>query len=357
MKWHDYVIAYEDEVIELWGASRKPSRESLFVLGEGFDPRALTALRAFAALKSHDTVTVAVIELPRGRDSQSAVSFVEENSAGLADLASSAGFTVVRIELPVADRLTVGQVISQRLQGSSLIPRDGLVVIDVSALPYTFAFPIIGGMLASAEQGIFRGDLQVTVCENPELDKLIVEEGAADPGPLGGFSYGWTKASDDTVRIWAPVLGERQGEQLATLYAYLEPNETMPVLPFPAVNPRRADDLVVELRELLFDTMKVVPSSFIYAHETNPFDVYRALWRLNERLQRALEPLGRPTLVTSVHGSKMLSIGVLLASRECRLPLIATSPSDYLIPVGVDLPRLGAASRLSCVWLAGEPYQ
>jgi hypothetical protein len=189
------------------------------------------------------------------------------------------------------------------------------------------------------------------------MDSAIREEGADDPGPLSGLNFGLTQASDATIRAWAPVLGEHQAEQLAAIHAHLEPDEITPILPFPAANPRRADDLIVELRPLLFERMGVEPGNMIYAHEANPFDVYRALWRLSDRFARALQPLGRTTVVTSVHGSKLLSIGALLAAWECKLPVVTCVATGYLIGEGADLEALTAENRLMGLWLLGEPYR
>jgi hypothetical protein len=358
MRWQDYVLAYGDAIEPLWRAAGVPGRASLFVLGAGFDPRALVGLRAFAAAAGGGGVTVAIVELPPGRGDPGGIALAARNASSLDELAGVVGFRVARIAYPaIADRRGASQAISRRLQSAGLIDPEGLVIVDVSALPASIAFPIIGGMLAAGDSSAFNGDLQVLVCENPQMDRAIVEEGASDAGPVAGFAHGLTESSRDAVRIWAPVLGERQAEQLEAIFGYLEPDEIIPVLPFPAADPRRGDELVVELRELLFDRMAVQPGDFIYAHERNPFDVYRSLWRLSERYQQALAPLGSAMVVTSVHGSKMLSMGVLLAAWERKLPVVATAPTDYLIATGVDLDRLAPRSRLACLWLLGDPYR
>jgi hypothetical protein len=358
MRWQDYVLAYGDEIEPLWRAAGVPGRACLFVLGAGFDPRATVGLQAFATTAGRDSVTVALVALPAGRGEPAALALAERNADLLVELARVVGFRVERVAYPTnADQRGAGQAISRRLQSAGLIDPSGLVIVDVSALPASIAFPIIGGMLAAGDRGAFNGDLQVLVCENPQIDRAIIEEGAADAGPVAGFAHGLTESSRDDVRIWAPVLGERQAQQLEAIFGYLEPDEIIPVLPFPAADPRRGDELVVELRELLFARMQVQPGDFMYAHERNPFDVYRSLWRLSERYRQALAPLGSATVVTSVHGSKMLSMGVLLAAWERKLPVVTTAPTDYLIASGVDLDRLAPRSRLACLWLLGDPYR
>jgi len=41
------------------------------------------------------------------------------------------------------------------------------------------------------------------------------------------------------------------------LYFSYPPDEICPVLPFPALNPRRGDNLVLEYRDLLFDRLRI----------------------------------------------------------------------------------------------------
>jgi hypothetical protein len=198
----------------------------------------------------------------------------------------------------------------------------------------------------------------VVVCENPGLDRIILEEGIASPGPIRGFSQGLDL--DDTsgaTRVWVLVLGEHQERYIRSIFDFLAPNEVCPVLPFPATNPRRGDDLLLELRRLIFDTIEVEPRNFIYADERNPFDLYRGLCRLSDRYSKAMEPVGDVTVVTSVHGSKVMSVGALLAAYEKNLSVVSVGPTSYRIQPGIDLDKVTAASDLICLWLDGEPYR
>ena len=127
------------------------------------------------------------------------------------------------------------------------------------------------------------------------------------------------------------------------------------VLPFPARNPRRGDDLLLELRVLIFDRIEVEPRNFIYADEANPFDVYRALGQLHARYTRALEPLGKATVITSTHSSKTLSLGVMLASSEYQLPVVTAEAHHYDLHDQHTVEQLLPHTKLLCLWLLGEP--
>jgi hypothetical protein len=105
--------------------------------------------------------------------------------------------------------------------------------------------------------------------------------------------------------------------------------------------------------------MEVEPRNFIYADERNPFDLYRGLCRLSDRYTKALAPLGlgNVTVVTSVHGSKVMSVGALLAAYEKNLSVVSAGPTSYRIQRGVDLDNVTPASHLICLWLDGDPYR
>ena len=132
---------------------------------------------------------------------------------------------------------------------------------------------------------------------------------------------------------------------------------SVPVLPFPAVEPRRADALVLEHQTVLFEAFKVRASDFVYSDERNPFDLYRALCRLERDYRSALDTLGPTMVVLSAHGSKLLSVGMLLAAYERAIPIAAAAADEYEIVTGVSLETFSEVNQLCCLWLAGAPYR
>jgi hypothetical protein len=360
LRWDDYVFACgEGEVSKLWMAALERERRMTFVLGVGFDPRALVALKSLLTQVGNQVVRVVRLGLPPAEDDGLTRQLTQDNDRCLRELAQSGVVEVELIAYPEGvESQAAGLRMSRQIQSSGVIGEKDLVVVDVSGLPSTVYFPVIGGLLkASDDQGLQR-DLQVVVCENPGLDRIILDEGIASPGPIRGFSQGLDP--DDTsgaTRVWVPVLGEHQERYIRSIFDFLAPNEVCPVLPFPATNPRRGDDLLLELRVLIFDTIEVEPRNFIYADERNPFDLYRGLCRLSDRYIKALVPLGNVTVVTSVHGSKVLSVGALLAAYEKKLTVVSAGPTGYRIQPGIEISEVTAADHLICLWLDGEPYR
>ena len=84
------------------------------------------------------------------------------------------------------------------------------------------------------------------------------------------------------------------------------------------------------------------------------------LLTISGRYSTALEPLGPTITVPSTHGSKLLSLGVLLGAYEANLSVVnAGAPTSVLDPESADatIRDLAAASLPTCLWLTGEPYE
>lgn len=231
-------------------------------------------------------------------------------------------------------------------------------MLEISAMPRSVFFPLIRGILErahlpSGHNEHWSGDLHVAVCENPEADESIREEGTTPMAPIGGFSAGSDERPATT--IWVPVLGERAVSRVTRLYEELDPDETCPVVPWPAADPRRADRLVLEFRQLLFEGIRLEPRNVIQAAERNPFDLYRTLGRLHDRYLEALSPLGSVSMVLSSHSSKLLSVGVLLTAYEYELEVQHVSPGTYGLHEGAE--ELRDHGEIFDLWLTGEPYR
>lgn len=354
-RWNDYALGYGGEADALLCAAAELNPPVL-IMGDGFDPRTLNTLKRLVLLGICPRVVC--IPLPRGLGTGASSVLARRNREGLAEIVSGTRVEIRHVVQPEGiDRLTVGSRVSRELVESGAIKSGDTVIVDISALPSRLYFPLIGTFLALGERD-GEGELLVTVWENPVLDEKIRAVGADDAGPITGFAHGFSADADrDQVRIWAPVLGEQQGPELEAIHALLQPQEVYPVLPFPAANPRRGDDLVLEYRTLLFDQFDVRPRDILYVQENNPFDTYRALTGLNDRYRRTLAPLGEPLLITSIHGSKMLSVGVCLAAWESKLPVVTAGPSGYTLAEELELEWVVQTSTLACMWLHGLPYR
>jgi hypothetical protein len=160
------------------------------------------------------------------------------------------------------------------------------------------------------------------------------------------------------------VLGENRVSQLQKVMTSAIPTnaEICPILPQPSGDPRRADRLLVEYRQPLFDTRETPTANVLYAHEAHPFEAYRQLLGAMTRYRDSLKIMGGCRLVVTPLGSKLITLGVGLACFEMRP---AEMTADYGIAIPYSEPTRyvvdSAALKTSrpdicCLLLTGEAY-
>ena len=362
LRWNDYILAEDDSrttVEDLWRSGSTKGRVA-YILGEGFDPRATVGVGRIIASGVASDLHLISIGLGTSSADELTQDLAAQNAAELDRLAAQTKVRRTRIALPqVEERSSAGLKLGRGIIESGILNGPDLIIVDVSALPSGIHFPLIAVILNQFDQGKLQSEFQVVACHNADLDEAIIETGLGSAAALAGFNRYSLEGSQAVRRtkVWAPVVGKGQGEALRLIYDQLEPDEVCPVLPFPSRWPRRADDLVLEHRQLLMDRIEIEPGNIIYADETNPFDLYRALSRLQQEYTEALKILGPVTVLLSTHASKLLSLGVLLAAYEHKLAVISEGATDYSLAPGVDLGALVQNNRLASVWLSGSPYQ
>lgn len=368
--WGNYILDIGESLTQFWAQhlSARP-RDILFILGCGFDPRTILGIETLLGLGGDGKRDVLAITLEEGTTSPSMahLSAVQTNREKLQTLVEGrGGIATTSVQMQAEDGRRVG---SRNAAGvirdfAQLQPYSD-VVVDISALPRAIYCPLIAKILyllkhALPQTGCTRINLHVLVSEDPALDHAIREEGISDTASyVYGFSGGLEmESTTDLPKIWIPVLGEKQEEQLKRVYDLVSPNDICPLLPSPSRNPRRGDDLIYEYRELLFERLRVEPSNFVYAAERNPFEVYRHIKRTVAQFRDALKPLGGCKAVISAHSSKLLSLGVLLAAYELKeangdVGIAHVESQGYTM----SLPLPESKSELCGLWLCGECYE
>lgn len=357
-RWNDPVMATDaddvshGDVNDLLSAPGSSGAQTLFILAVGFDPRCSSGLLRYIGVNGAAPHVIAVEPqaLHAGLDAEM-VERRRENELLIQSLAVRS-HTVVKYP-SVHDDSSAGRIISQTLTRKSLLAGITTIVFDLSSFPTSLAFPPLKGLLRVIGSENMPTELQVIVTENPTLDAAIVHSSLGEAHPLPGFG---SRTKKSQVRVWTPVLGSGAGPSLSRIAEALDPQEVCPILPFPARDPRLVDNLVLEHRELLLDRLRVPPSNFIYAAETNPFDLYRTLVRYDLDCQESLAGLGGAQITVSSHGSKLLSVGVLLASIERGLSFYAVRANVRTLADDYWRAESRADDRLACLWLAGEPY-
>ena len=358
LRWVDYAFGRGTEALALLRVACEDG-DVLLIQGLGFDPRANLVLRQLRDLVPAGRLRVARVNPPGDAGDASLTEMYEENLNEFASLVEGLPNETVEVSvLDPTDHRAVGIALLRQIQDRNLVPTNGTVIIDISSLPSAVYFPLVGGMVAAKDAGDFHGDLLVVVADNPQIDASIEEEGTSDPGPIHGFSFDLGRETSETrTVVWAPVLGPRHAPQLDAIHLFVSPQEICPVIPFPASSLRKADELLLEYRVMLFERFEVEARNFIHADEGNPFDAYRALCRLNDRYKSHMAALGECVIVTSLHSSKVISIGVLLASLEKRIAVVTSARTAYLVRSVPGLRDSLSLTEMVCIWIAGQPYE
>lgn len=232
------------------------------------------------------------------------------------------------------------------------------VVVDISSMPRSVYFPLIARMLYLIDHPVESRktplNLHVLVAEDPALDASIQEEGIDEKAEfMASFSGGFDEEAVQTPKVWLPMLGERRQTQFDRIHDRVKPDEICPVLPSPSRDPRRADDIVIEYHERLFDQHRLDGRAFIYASEQNPFEVYRQLRRALQRYEEVFGLLGGCRVAISPLSSKLMSLGALLVAYELKERGHGVGIA-HIESQGYALTENTPEAELFGLWLAGE---
>ncbi|MFN7981118.1 MAG: hypothetical protein U0Q11_04620 [Vicinamibacterales bacterium] len=334
-------------------------------MGLGFDPRTPFILDILVK-SGTGPIDVRLLHFDEGPDSVSQKYATETaaNDAAVRTLVGAVGGRITDIHVPMIeeDRRVGGRRVGALATDVGFLGYSD-VVVDISGLPRALYFPLLRTFLRNVDASRAGANnettnLHVTLSESPTFDASVREQLTERAEFLPGFlGTAELEQDEDMPRVWAPVLGEQQEEALKLIEQKVRVldnvPEICPVLPFPALDPKRGDRLLLEYRGL-FESWRVDHRNIIYASEHNPFDVYRQLCALYDRYCRALQPLRGAKMIISAHSSKLLSLGALLAA--CDRPEVAVA---YVEAQGyqIDGPLTAPADAVPYeIWIAGEPY-
>lgn len=375
-RWDPSFIVYPDDFPEFCSTYLSDQEEQiLFIAVTGFDPRACAGCSKLIDESGAENITAILVDIDEGRTSPSSEhkDLIEENKDVFDNiLADVDDVRNVTIEMwkgkGLSKRRANPRNAQQILPAESELHSYDKVIFDISAMPKSVMFSVIGKAISIFNQGNDENsdvsDIYTIVTENPSLDKAIEAVGPEDTATyIPG--YGTHLEQEATLRdpsIWILILGENKTEHLRRAHNTIEPEEVLPVFPSPSRNPRRADDLLNEYHELLFDEWSVEPTNFVYASESNPFDLYRQILSVAMDYRDALQPIGECKFAVTVTSSKLLSIGAMLGVLDLKWNDFSTGLAQvrydgYRLPDGDSIITKDYDTNLYCVGLSGTPYE
>jgi len=370
LRWENYFLRSGNEFSTFWeGYLHKEEHDVLFVVGMGFDPRMCAASEVILNRAGEGKRDCYLIVFDEGPDSPSR-RYNEEIDSNKSKLTQTFNGKGDLIEKPIKIFSEDGRRIGSKSAANVFSSKDNLgkytdIVVDISAIPLGLYFPIIKKLLHlydSNKTAFNKLNIHVVVAENPALDAAIQAEGVDDKANyIHGFGGNIDLVSTAQVpKIWMPIVGERMEDHMEKIRILISPvEEICPVLPFPATNPRKGDDLILEYREFLFDGLHVEPNNIVYAAEHNPFEAYRKIAKTAIQYKDALGPLGGCKIILSALSSKLLSIGALLAAYDLKQKNysigVAHVEAQGYIMMEKEM-RSNVGGKLFSLWLAGECY-
>lgn len=367
LRWNDYFLRKNAEYNQFWEEYLKSSRDILFILGSGFDPRMCIGIKSILEKDGSGLRHCMLINFHEGNNSPSKDfrQEVDENKEKLQE--------IIKDKAELFER----QIIMENEEGHRIGSREAAnifknfsdfkkysdIVLDISSLPMNVYLPLLGKILYLIDKEKKKINLHVIVAENTIVDKSIKKVGLAD---RADFLYGFPGnldivSKEDEPTIWIPILGESQELQIKLIDDKINPQEICPVLPSPSVNPRRGDDILLEYREIILNKLDIESQNIIYGAEQNPFELYRQIQKTIEHYRDALDPIGKCKFALSSLSSKLMSLGVFFVAYEEGLSKKGNVGIVYVESKGYSMKKTVEASKpenidLFSLWISGDCY-
>ncbi len=174
---------------------------------------------------------------------------------------------------------------------------------------------------------------------------------------MRGFAGPSAYQANPVARIWLPQLGRGRVETLRKIRAtHDNVYKVCPVVPFPARNPRRADELLSEYQSALVDEWKVNARDYIYVSESNPLDCYRTVSTLKKRYDKTVDEVFFPQIILSPLGSRVIAAGAMMAAVEHNLSVHYVETQRYEFKPSVPGVQPQSKDMIVHIWLHGPVY-
>jgi len=360
-RWNDYYL--NEDFASYWiQRARNKNAKALVIIGLGFDPRCLIALKTLAGCGFGTRLNCLALKLISrqsfGKSASLMDSLGKSNLSEFEKMGACGSENIFDVKTHdneghyVGGRIAVN-ILAKKLENLSTYTD---IIVDISGMPRGIFFPLVSYLICQADRGKLT-NLHVTVVEHPELDACIVGHEFGHADYLHTFRH-----LDDNNTIWLPLIGSNEDTRMSEIYNKLKSSciEICPIVPFPAETLRRVDDILVKHSDLLFEGFQISPENVILCAENTPFDIYRKIIDVDEYYRDrlgGLTSIGPITTVLSPLSSKTLSLGMLLAAVERTLPVCHVEAGA----IEVDVERMNDIINQSKylpkeIWLTGEPY-
>ena len=326
-------------------------RNIFLVSGAGFDPRSCILPARLAGADVH--MRALLIQEKRPEPAQDQRRRADANRRNLDDTLVTRQFQPVDIfgldNAVVGGRNIIATLRQQCLEGMTDI------IVDVSALSIGTSFPIIKYFMQHVAGSGGSVNLHIFVVHAPCVDAGIVSIDSDAPSYIHGFKGRATLSdSSGSAKLWLPHLAANRNATLERLFDFIEPDQTCPIIPFPASNPRLGDALAAEYMTEFEETWLVDTRNVVYADEGDPLDLYRTILRLDDLRKPVFAETGGSMLIVSPIGGKVMALGALMAALDRNLPVAYLEAIDY--DINESIPEEISQPSIVHLWLEGDVY-
>lgn len=353
---------------EFWKQYLSDDKCVKYIMGMGFDPRTMNCFTLIRECIKSKSMDCKVIEYDTGSSLDPKLKqMLEQNARSLETVLPKNEWNSTKINTAIAHK-------SASLTASKCVYPNELdgytdIILDITAMPTSVYFPIARNVLNWITKHKIRSatskqiNFHLVVSENPALDSAIrdtkIDESITY---MHKFATRLQRtANAELPKVWIPLLGEGQCMQLAKIRKQVDGLvEFCPLFPMPSSDPYRSQRLLIEHRELLTDDLGISSKDYIYAHETNPFEVCRKIYNTAHLYYDLFEPLGGCKIVLSPVSSKMMCVGALLAACELltegsEAGVVHVAARGYAVD-DIDIEVESSRSVPHSIWLAGDCY-
>lgn len=200
------------------------------------------------------------------------------------------------------------------------------VIVDATTMSRGVCFPLVKQAYQS------KTNAHVVIADRVASPLRTTAMYTDSPQYMHGFQADMdTDKVKEAIRLWIPQLSENNRDSLDRIFRKERPHEVAPILPFPAIDPRRGDELMREFHDLILSDWDANLLDIIYAHESDPTDVFETIKRIHCGRERALMGFDStpPRTILSPSGSKMGSLGMLFAAIALDLPVVYSETMGY----------------------------
>jgi len=361
-KWERRQILSQEKINDWFKSNYTTNKQFLYILGMGFDKRMCDGVQQF--INTNIPFTLWKVTFDEGESSPSREYLSESNKNKELLESITVGIPTLEKNIVFWQKDGKSSRYIAEISASKIIKNSSAelaafsdIIIDISALPQTLYLCMLNMLLNCCNE---HQTIYIIVNENYTIDMKT------EPVEIDEFAHemqGFSAPTEDleSVLIWYPVLGEVNPLLLKKHYDYLinsskHVDEICPIVPFPAVDVRRADDILKGYRKEFFSDWKIDKKNIIYASETNPLRVCESLYSTSMHYKKVLSPLGECKFVFSAITSKLMSIGVFLAAFDLKkdkinVSLLNVNNKGYKI---MQQEEAGIESSLTCLLLSNS---